>query len=95
MLEIKQNGAVLQFVGELNCHTVVAHWPFKLLATMPKQAVFDLGGLLHVDTAGLAWLIQQLAKAQQLGISLKFQQMPEQLRSLASVSDVLALLPTD
>lgn len=95
MLEIKQNGAVLQFVGELNCHTVVAHWPFKLLATMPKQAAFDLGGLQHVDTAGLAWLIQQMAKAKQLGINLKFQQMPEQLRSLASVSDVLALLPTD
>jgi ABC-type transporter Mla MlaB component len=36
-----------------------------------------------------------MAKAKQLGISLKFQQMPDQLRSLASVSDVLALLPTD
>jgi phospholipid transport system transporter-binding protein len=95
MLEIKQNGAVLQFSGELNCQTVVEHWPFKLLATMPKQATFDLGGLQHVDTAGLAWLIQQLAKAKQLGISLKFEQIPAQLRSLASVSDVLALLPTD
>ena len=95
MLEIKQNGAVLQFTGELNCHTVVAHWPFKMLATMPKQASFDLAGLQHVDTAGLAWLIQQLAKAQQLGISLKLLHMPAQLRSLASVSDVLALLPTD
>ena len=95
MLEIKQNGAVLQFTGELNCHTVVAHWPFKMLATMPKQASFDLAGLQHVDTAGLAWLIQQLAKAQQLGISLKLLHMPAQLRSLANVSDVLALLPTD
>ncbi|MBU1436713.1 MAG: STAS domain-containing protein [Gammaproteobacteria bacterium] len=95
MLEIKQNGAVLQFVGELNCNTVVAHWPFKLMATLPKQAEFDLSGLQHVDTAGLAWLIQQMAKAKQLGISLKFKKMPEQLRSLASVSDVLALLPTE
>jgi len=95
MLEIKQNGSVLQFCGELNCHTVVAHWPFKMLSTLPKQAAFDLSGLKHVDTAGLAWLLQQLASARQLGISLTFQQMPQQLLSLASVSDVLALLPTD
>ena len=95
MLEIKQEGATVQFSGELNCTTVVKHWPDKLLASLPIQAEFNLAGLRHVDTAGLAWLLQQLAQAKKQGISLRFSQMPTQLRNLAAVSDVLPLLPTD
>lgn len=95
MLEIKQEGSTVLFSGELNCNTVVKHWPFKLLATLPKQAEFNLGQLRHVDTAGLAWLLQQLAQANKQGISLRFSQMPVQLHNLAAVSDVLPLLPTD
>lgn len=95
MLNIELNGAVVEFQGELNCHTVVAYWPFKLLAKLPKQTVFNLAALQHVDTAGLAWLIKQLALAKQQGITVTLSQMPAQLRSLATVSDVVGLLPTD
>lgn len=95
MLEINQHGATVEFSGELNCNTVVKHWPFKLLATLPEQAEFNLGKLSHVDTAGLAWLLQQLAQAHKKGIQLRFTHMPAQLRNLAAVSDVLPLLPTD
>jgi phospholipid transport system transporter-binding protein len=93
MLEIQLAGNKLQFIGKLDCNTVVAHWPFKLLAQLPTDAEFDLAGLAHVDTAGLAWLLQQLAQAKQRGINVVLLNMPQQLRSLATVSDVLTLLP--
>ncbi len=70
MLEINLTGHQLTFSGELDCDTVVAHWPFKLLEKLPAVAEFDLAGLQHVDTAGLAWLLQQLAQAKQRGIEV-------------------------
>lgn len=93
MLDIHLTGHQLTFSGELDCHTVVAHWPFKLLEKLPAVAEFDLAGLQHVDTAGLAWLLQQLAQANQRGIKVSLLNMPQQLQSLATVSDVLPLLP--
>ncbi len=93
MLEINLTGHQLTFSGELDCDTVVAHWPFKLLEKLPAVAEFDLAGLQHVDTAGLAWLLQQLAQAKQRGIEVSLLNMPQQLQSLAAVSAVLPLLP--
>lgn len=93
MLDVQLTGNKLQLSGQLDCNTVVAHWPFKLLAQLPAEAEFDLAGLVHVDTAGLAWLLQQLAQAKQRGVNVVLLNMPLQLRSLAAVSDVLTLLP--
>jgi phospholipid transport system transporter-binding protein len=95
MLEIRQEQQVLLFSGELNRDSVVQFWPFKPLQSLPQQAVFDLAGLKHVDTAGLAWLIQVLAQAKAKSIQVELRGMPAQLHSLASVSDVLSLLPTE
>jgi phospholipid transport system transporter-binding protein len=95
MLEIRQEQQILVFSGELNRDSVVQYWPFQPLQNMQGSIVFDLAGLRHVDTAGLAWLIQVLSQARSKSIQVRLRDMPAQLRSLASVSDVLNLLPTE
>ncbi len=94
MLEIRLQQNVLLFSGELNRDTVAVHWPFHLLNQCKGEVLFDLAEVSHVDTAGLAWLLQVLAMARAAGLTPKLQQMPIQLKKLAAVSDVLNLLPT-
>lgn len=95
MLEIRQEQQILIFSGQLNRDTVVQFWPFKPLQLLQGTVVFDLAGLQHVDTAGLAWLIQVLSQAKAKSLQVHLRNMPAQLQSLAAVSDVLNLLPTE
>ncbi|MDZ7901098.1 MAG: hypothetical protein U5L01_00490 [Rheinheimera sp.] len=43
----------------------------------------------------LAWLLQQLGQANKANIQVKLRNTPQQLKSLALVSDVFALLPLE
>lgn len=93
MLRIEQDQQRLVFSGSLDRETLLDYWPFKQLNTMSGQVVFDLKQLRSIDTAGLAWLLKQLALARQGGLVVQLQHVPSQLCSLAEVTDVLALLP--
>lgn len=93
MLQIEQQGNQVVFQGELNCETVVTHWPFKLMPQLPQDVTFNLSQVAHVDTAGLAWLLHQVAAASQRKLNLKMVHPPAQLMRLAQVSDVVGLLP--
>ncbi|MCC5826131.1 STAS domain-containing protein [Alkalimonas sp.] len=93
MLNIEQQQQRLIFSGVLDRNTLLAFWPFRLLNSLSGDVVFDLSQLQSIDTAGLAWLLKQLALARQAGLVVQLQHVPEQMRSLAKVSDVLELLP--
>jgi phospholipid transport system transporter-binding protein len=95
MLNITKQAEVITFTGELNRDTVVNFWPFTLLKNMSGEVTFDFAALAHVDTAGLAWLLQQLGQAKNANIQVKLRNTPQQLKSLALVSDVFALLPLE
>ncbi len=92
-LTITQQGQVLVFCGELDRETLLDYLPFTLLKNLSGQVVFDFSALTNVDSAGLAWLIEQLALAQQRDLQLQIRQAPAQLLSLARVSAVADLLP--
>ena len=92
-LTITQQGQVLVFRGELDRETLLDYLPFTLLKILSGQVVFDFSVLTNVDSAGLAWLIEQLALAQQRDLQLQIRQAPAQLLSLARVSAVADLLP--
>ena len=92
-LTITQQGQVLVFRGELDRETLLDYLPFTLLKSLSGQVVFDFSVLTNVDSAGLAWLIEQLALAQQRDLQLQIRQAPAQLLSLARVSAVADLLP--
>ncbi|MEE2001825.1 STAS domain-containing protein [Alkalimonas sp. MEB108] len=93
MLNIEQQQQRLLFSGVLDRNTLLAFWPFRQLNRLSGEVVFDLSQLQTIDTAGLAWLLKQLALARQAGLVVQLQHVPEQMRSLAKVSDVLELLP--
>lgn len=95
MLNIEVQGQTLVFQGELNRHTVPGVQPCKALKGLHGQIEFRLGELNHVDTAGLAWLLHQVAQSKLLQLQIRLTQTPAQLRSLAEVSDVLRLLPIE
>nr|WP_245217543.1 STAS domain-containing protein [Rheinheimera maricola] len=89
---VKQDGS-LHFTGTLNRDTLMQYSPFTLLNDASGTLRFDLSGLSAIDTAGLAWVIKQLAVAQQKGVTVKLCNVPQQLLSLADVSAVRPLLP--
>jgi phospholipid transport system transporter-binding protein len=93
MLKISQKEQRLFFAGALDRDTVPTQWPFKLLNKLSGTVIFDFSELTLVDTAGLAWLLHQVAQAAKLGITIQMQHVPAQLISLAQLSDVTALLP--
>lgn len=95
MLNIQQRGDTIHFVGQLNRDTVIAHCPFALLKNIKGVVTFDLAELSHVDTAGLAWILQQVSMADAEKLQVKIRNLPAQLESLAKVTDVITLLPLE
>jgi phospholipid transport system transporter-binding protein len=64
------------------------------LARLPAgDAVFDLGQVSDVDSAGLALVFAWLRDAQAAQRKLTFVRLPQQLLSLAAVYGVSDLLP--
>ncbi len=57
-----------------------------------KQAELDLAGVARVDSAGLALLLEWSLAAHSAGQSLRYQNIPPAIASLAGISDVAELL---
>lgn len=92
-LNIVPDGDSLRFTGGLNRDTLMLYSPFTLLNSLQGAVQFDFTALDQVDTAGLAWLLQQLALAKSRQISVTLCNVPPQLLSLAEVTAVRPLLP--
>ncbi len=93
----KQDAQDFQLEGELNLDTAP-----DLLISMRGQfpsagsvATIDLKGVTRSDSAGLALLVEWLRLAEGRDVSLRFANLPDQLREIARVSDLLPLLPLD
>lgn len=93
MLKVELRDQLVRLSGVMDRDTVSAHFPFKALLALQGNVVFDLSDLRAVDTAGLAWLLHQVAVAKQQGICISMLHAPWQLKSLAALSDVVSLLP--
>lgn len=92
-LNITAVGNRFDFDGALNRDTLMLYSPLKLLNTVTDKVQFNFAALSAIDTAGLAWLLQQLAQAANAGLEIELCNVPQQLLSLADVSAVRALLP--
>jgi phospholipid transport system transporter-binding protein len=58
-----------------------------------EQLEVDLAGVTQSDSAGLALLIEWLKFAGQAGKRIRFTRAPDQLRSLARISELEEILP--
>jgi phospholipid transport system transporter-binding protein len=64
----------------------------ELIGAAAAQLTIDLSGVSSADSAGLALLIDWLARARAGNKTLRYVQPPEALRALARLSEVEALI---
>jgi phospholipid transport system transporter-binding protein len=83
-------------VGELTRKTVM-QIPKKTINQIISQqsSIIDLQQVIHIDTAGLAWLFYLLEQANSSNCQLFFSNIPAKLNKLISLSGVEGFLPLD
>ncbi|MCC5856791.1 MAG: STAS domain-containing protein [Ectothiorhodospiraceae bacterium] len=81
--------------GDLSVETARMFWEQGHRLLGGTGLVLDLAGVERADSAGLAALVALTREARAGGIRLSFVNIPAQLRNLASVSGVEALLPLE
>lgn len=83
--------------GDLNMYSVPdLEGAFEnLLSDDVRDLTLDLGAVSRSDSAGLALLVEWWKQARQRGIALRFSRLPDQLREIARISDLLPILPLD
>lgn len=64
-----------------------------LFAQAGESIEVDLGAVERVDSAGLALLIEWMRAARTLDKSIRFLDLPEQMRAIATASDLDSILP--
>ncbi|GAC35635.1 STAS domain-containing protein [Paraglaciecola polaris] len=84
--------------GRLNRETIPSFWPnslqqLKNATSSQKPLILDFGHVDHIDTAGLAWLINLIRDARGQNIQFSVVNPPETLLNLAKISDVDGFLP--
>ena len=80
--------------GALTFETVPSVW--RTSATVLSAGgdiTFDLQGVSHTDSAGLALLIEWLRTARRMGKRMTFKNIPPQMLAIATVSGLEHILP--
>jgi phospholipid transport system transporter-binding protein len=92
MIESPKGYYTLQ--GELNRNTIAKSGALATLEQSNQNnssgdvSTLDMSGVIHSDTAGLAWLINFLKDNQQQDVHFELKNIPESLIKLAKISDV-------
>jgi phospholipid transport system transporter-binding protein len=83
----------LTISGSLNTDSVMRLWPeYQQDLNKVNQLTVDLSAIDHFDTAGLAWLLQLRGECEKQNIAFSLINTPENIISLADISQVKALL---
>lgn len=84
--------------GKLNRNTVVNLWPehqsdLSQSASSDSVTSIDLAEVTHIDTAGLAWLVNLVGEQHRLEQKISIKNAPVSLLKLAKISNVDGILP--
>jgi len=95
-VEIKKERDQLKLIGELTRKTVVKSFEKQSIRLLTRDiSLIDLSQVIKSDTAGLAWLLLMLEKANNKAIPIKFVNIPQELAKLAKLSAVDSFLPVE
>ena len=84
----------LLLTGELSFATVTRlHAEARALFDQPGDLRVDLQDIARADSAGLALLIEWMRSARELGKSIQFLNIPQQMLAIARVSSLDQVLP--
>ena len=91
---VRESDARVRLQAPLRFATVAAlrHRGLELIDAAGAELTIDLSGVTSTDSAGLALLIDWLARARAANKTLHYVQPPEALLALARLSDVEPLL---
>lgn len=98
MLTADPNGTLIRVSGALTFASVVAGIEaFKPFCTHGQASpmTLDFTQTTHMDSAGLALLLQWKRMAHAVGRSIQFHALPDQTRNLAAVFGLANLLDPD
>lgn len=85
--------ARLQAIGDLTFTTAAAALRDGLgLLTRNGAWVVDLGGVTSGDSAGVAVLVEWIAAVRESGGSIRYENVPAQMRAIARIADLEDLL---
>ena len=92
-MEIKtfQDNDVLSVVGSLTVQSVTSLFKLSERFEGPVQRV-DLGAVDYVDSSALALLIHWKNEVYERNLAIKYENIPVQLKELASLCDVESLI---
>ena len=92
-VRLQSDGQFL-ITGDLDFHTVPRVWNVsQSLFAGSKALTIDLSGVESTNSAGLALLIEWIRFADSKNCSIKFLNLPEQMRQLAQLCGVDEKLP--
>lgn len=90
---LHKDGEVYRVEGDLGFGTVTALYREARRVVEGSAFTVDLGGVQRADSAGLALLVEWTREAYALNRSVRFVNMPAQLKQIASVSGLDRILP--
>jgi phospholipid transport system transporter-binding protein len=93
--ELKKNDSQqYELTGELSFQTVPdLSEQIEMLLQENAELVIGLNKVSRADSAGVAMLVEWQRRARQLGKSLQFLDIPEQMLSIVRVSGLDSILP--
>ena len=92
---IKQQGSIFELSGSLNRHSVPDIHKKHLQSIYEQHScTLDFSQIQHVDTAGLAWVLLVVEKAQKRQCEINFINLPQDMVKLAKLSAVDTLFPS-
>lgn len=88
-------GDAFEIKGPLQVATVPEVWrsSLALFSGRHQRLVFDLAGVTHADSAGLALLVEWMRESRRRDMEVHFTNIPAQMEALARASNLRELLP--
>ena len=95
--ELSLDNGVLMVSGELDKTSVpqVAKDSGRWFSQIKDDIIVNLSGLSRADSSGLAMLVEWMRMARERQRGIRFQQVPDQLLAIATVSGLNEMLPLD
>lgn len=86
----EQGNGKFQVSGDLNAATVpgLLHTSEKMIQAAGGDLHFDLSTVARCDSAGVALLIDWMRQAKSRQLAIKFENLPDQMKAIAQVSDL-------
>ena len=92
--EITSDAGAIRVSGELTFSTIPSLFEQgKDMLLQASQPVIDLAGVSRANSAGLLLLLEWLSEGRKHQQQVRFKHIPDTIKSIAKVSNVLELLP--